>query len=623
MCGICGQFNHREKSPVPHINIMIMTHNMKHRGPDDAGYYLAGPVGLGFRRLSIIDLEGGHQPMSDQQQKVWVVFNGEIYNFRELRSELKAYGHTFKTLCDTEVIVYGYKQWGQDVLNRLNGMFALAIWDTEKQSMLLARDRFGIKPLYYTLDQDRVLFASEVRALLMVLDRKLGVDLTALNLFLRYRYTPSPLTLHKDIYKLAPGTCLLVSEEGVQRHCWYNAKPAPFRPMPSLKQAEHDLDDIYKAAIKRHLVSDVPVGLLLSGGIDSALLLALMNRSGSQWPTFTVGYGKSFKDDELEAAAESADFFSASHRSLLLNRQEFETTLPEIVASLEEPVATSSIVPLYHICKLASEKVKVALIGQGPDEFFGGYERHLGVYYGKYWRALPAWLRTLFKLALERGTNHETIKRGLYSLDIQERLKRYQQVFSIMPEDEIDSLFYDETLPPATGDMIFQCWAPYLSLLADTDELGGFQALELRSSLPDELLIPADKLSMAHSLELRVPYLDKELVEYVACLPAHYKIHLGTRKRLHRMLARHYLPATILARKKRRFAANVVDDWFRQSVTSRMHDAFEDSSSLMYNYLKPARVQKLFTEHQSGQRSHYKILFSLIVFEEWLRYHTA
>src|SRR5229473_3504730 len=277
MCGICGQYNFGDRAPVLRRNIEKMTKSLAHRGPDDEGYHIAGPLGLGFRRLSIIDLSGGHQPMADQEESVWVVFNGEIYNFRELRSELEGLGHTFRTRSDTEVIVHGYKQWGDEVLNRLNGMFGLAIWDARQRRLVLARDAFGIKLLYYRIDGDRLYFGSEIRAVRATMPDKAEIDPASLNLFLRYRFTPSPNTILKDVRKLAPGTKLTVQNGSCQVSRWYNFKPEPFSPAKSSEQAGEELLSIYKDAVRRQLISDVPLGLLLSGGIDSGLLLGLMN----------------------------------------------------------------------------------------------------------------------------------------------------------------------------------------------------------------------------------------------------------------------------------------------------------------------------------------------------------
>ena len=619
MCGICGQYNFGGGDPVFRHDLERMARSIAHRGPDDDGYYMEGPLGLGFRRLSIIDLAGGHQPMSDKDETIWIVFNGEIYNFPELKRELEALGHVFRTKSDTEVIIHGYKQWGDDVLNHLNGMFGLAIWDTRQKRLLVARDPFGIKLIYYKVEADRLYFGSEIRAVVAGTGEKAELDPVSMNLFLRYRYTPSPYTAFKGVRKLAPGT-MVVCEKG---HCevrrWYNYKPTPFSPVKSADEAKEELCELYKQSVKRQLLSDVPLGLLLSGGVDSGLLLALMNLYGKSWHTYSVGYGSSFADDELKDAADTASRFGSRHASVILNRNTFEEALPHIVSCLEEPIASSSIVPMYFVCQRARQDVKVALVGQGPDELFGGYRRHLGVRYGALWGGLPGPVRSAVSSVITALPRNEMLKRGLHSLDISERMRRYQNVLSLMPGSQIDGLFRDGLLPADTGDKILGSWEDLVPLMENTDELGGFQFLELRSTLPDELLMYADKLSMAHSLEVRVPYLDKEIVEYVERLPANLKVRNGSRKWLHRQVCQELLPAAILKRKKRGFGVNVVDDWFRGASGRKMEEVLLSSESQLYNYLQPSAVRQIFEEHRSGQNDNHKVLFSLIVLEEWLR----
>lgn len=598
-----------------------MTRSIVHRGPDDEGYYTSGPLGFGFRRLSIIDLAGGHQPMSDREESVWVVFNGEIYNFAELRRELEGFGHIFRTNSDTEVIIHGYKQWGDEVLNRLNGMFGLAIWDVRKKRLVLARDAFGIKLIYYRIDGGRLYFGSEMRAVRATMPGKAEIDPVSLNLFLRNRFTPSPYTILKGVRKLASGTKLVVESGSYQVTRWYRFKPVPFVPTKSLDEAKEELLEIYKAAVRRQLISDVPVGLLLSGGLDSGLLLALMNHNGSSWPTYTVGYGASFPDDELADAAETARILGAKHTSVMITRSVFEEALPQIVASLEEPIAASSIVPMYFVCQRARQDVKVALVGQGPDELFGGYRRHLGARYGSLWARLPGWVRGPISTTVAALPRNETLKRGVHSLAIKDRMRRYQSVLSLLPGPQVEELFHEGLLGPGSGDIILKCWEDLAELMSETDDLGGLQFLEVRSTLPDELLMYADKLSMAHGLELRVPFVDKEIVEYVERLPANLKIRNGSRKWLHRNICRTYLPDSILKRPKRGFAVNVVDDWFRGAIDNRMSGALLDSASRLYEYIRPNAVRGLLDQHSSGRQDNHKILFSLVVFEEWLRTH--
>ena len=623
MCGICGQLNFAGDEPVDPGMIRQMARTLIHRGPDDEGYFVSGPVGLGFRRLSIIDLAGGHQPMSDADEKVWVVFNGEIYNFKELRADLEKRGHRFRTRSDTEVIVHGYKEWGTKVFSRLNGMFGLAIWDVEKRRLVVARDAMGIKLIYYRNTGGRLTFGSEIRAVRAAENSIPEIDPVALNLFLRFRYTPSPLTIFRGIRKLAPGSMLVIENGECREERWYDYTPMPFADGKEDDEAREELLDLYKKAVERHLLSDVPVGLLLSGGLDSGLLLALMNEHGGPWPSYTVGYGESFGDDELADAAETASILKARHIPVKLDQKAFEDAFPKIVSFLEEPIASSSIVPMYFVCERARQDVKVALIGQGPDELFAGYKRHLGVHYGKHWRGLPSGVQSLVRSAVGRLPRNETLKRGVYSLGINDRLQRYQHVFSLAPTETIDGLFQDNLLPPGRSQDVVEYWRELLPQMAHLDELGGFQMLEIRSSLPDELLMFGDKLSMAHSLEVRVPYLDRTVVEFAQRLDSSLKIRNGKGKWLHREVCRHFLPPQILNRKKRGFAVNVVDGWFNSNLQGKLPEMLLDDGSLIYDLLKPKQARKLLEDHRSGRQDNHKVLFSLVMAEQWLRENQA
>lgn len=616
MCGICGQVKISSDEPVDQEVIRRIARTMFHRGPDDDGYFFDRSLGFGFRRLSIIDLSGGHQPMSDAEESVWLVFNGEIYNYQELRAELEGNGHKFRTHSDTEVIIHGYKQWGTDVFNHLNGMFGVAIWDVKRRRLVVARDAMGIKLIYYRLADGRLTFGSEIRPVLAADDTRPQVDPMALNLFLRFRYTPSPLTIFLGVRKLAPGAMLVVENGSCREERWYNFTPEPFAKPPSDQEATEKLFELYRAAVKRHLLADVPVGILLSGGLDSGLLLALMNEHGRDWPAYTIGYGSSYADDELVDAAQTASLLGACHAQVRLDQQEFEKSLPNIVRFLEEPVAASSIVPMYFVCQRARQDVKVALIGQGPDELFGGYKRHLGVQYGNLWRQMPRGMQSFAASVVSKLPRNETLKRGVQSLGEPDRLTRYQDVFSLVPADSVNGLFRDSN---GSFKGLVEFIQPLLPQMQYLDELGGFQLVEIRSSLPDELLMYADKLSMAHSLEARVPYLDRTVVEYAQRLDASFKVRAGERKWLHRRVCQKFLPPAVLNRKKRGFAVNVVDEWFNANAGGKMASLLLDEQSLMYSQLNPTPVKRLFSDHQSGRQDNHKLLFSLVMFEQWLR----
>ncbi len=619
MCGICGQLNLSGREPVCPDLVRRMTGSLVHRGPDDEGFFFDGPVGFGFRRLAIIDLTGGKQPMSNEDGSIWVVFNGEIYNFPELRKELEDQGHTFRTRADTEVIVHGYETWGEDVVSHLNGMFAFAVWDRRSKRLVAARDRAGIKLVYYTVRDGQLFFASEIRALLRALGRVPEIDPVALNLFLRYRFTPSPWTIFKVIKKLAAGTRLIAEKGTVRIERWWNSSPEPFDPMPSVAEAAEELLERYRRAVRRQLLSDVPVGLLLSGGLDSSLLLALMLENGECWNTYTVGYGPSFPDDELAEAARTARIFGVPNYSVRISKEDFEETLPQVVEAVEEPIASSSIVPMFHVARRAARDLKVVLMGQGPDELFGGYKRHFGVRYGAIWRALPESLRGSAAWILKKLPRSEAVKRGIEALGVKDRARRYQAVFSLAPRERIDDLFRPDVLPPEAGDKVLEAWRDLIPLGRKLDELGGLQFLEVRSTLPDELLMYGDKLSMAHSLEVRVPFLDQEIIEFVERLDASFKVRWGRGKFLHRFVCRRFLPPEVVDRPKRGFAVNVVDRWFHSSVQGEFVDTLLDPHSYMYEYLDPQAVGKLLREHSAGREDHHKVLFSLVCFEVWLR----
>jgi asparagine synthase (glutamine-hydrolysing) len=361
------------------------------------------------------------------------------------------------------------------------------------------------------------------------------------------------------------------------------------------------------------------VGILLSGGLDSGLLLALMNAHGKNWNSYTVGYGSSFEDDEIADAAETARILGARHEVVRLDQREFERSLPGIVGSLEEPIASSSIVPMYFVCKRARADVKVALVGQGPDELFGGYKRHLGVYYGDLWRRLPTGAQKALAGVLARLPRNETIKRGALSLGGSTRMRRYEGVFTLEPAALVDALFRDGALPGSDEREHIDYWMSLVPQMRMLDELGGFQLLEMRSSLPDELLMFSDKLSMAHGLEVRVPYLDRTVVEFAQRLDSSMKVRMFRGKWLHRQVCSRHLPREILNRKKKGFAVNVVDSWFRSRINGDLSDTLLNRDSLMFEYLDPRTIERLLEEHRTNRHDHHKILFSLVMFEQWMR----
>jgi asparagine synthase (glutamine-hydrolysing) len=620
MCGICG-VHQAEPRAIDVAVLSDMTSSLVHRGPDDGACHVDDHAGLGFRRLSIIDLAGGRQPMTDGRG-IWSMCNGEIYNFPELRRELVALGHEFTTRSDSEVILHGYREWGDDVVHHLNGMFAFAVWDAERNRLVLARDRAGIKPLYWARHEDRLVFGSEIRAVLAGTGGKPTLDAEALALFLRYRYTPSPWTMYAGVQRLAPGHLLVSDSAGIRVRQWWNARPEPFDPAPNRAAAVDELADRYETAVRRQLMSDVPVGLLLSGGVDSTLLLELMSRHGTGWDTYTAGYGDDDAHDEIVGAAATADHFGARHHAVRLRRTDFEAELPRVVAAMEEPVTSPSVVPMDAICARARLDVKVVLVGQGPDELFGGYRRHLGIRYGHWWRALPRPVRAATEELVRALPRAATLKRAVRSLTHDDPYTRWADALSIESGSAVDAMFAPGTAP-AISARLHESWDPIARLTGRADELTAFSYLELRSTLPDELLLYADKLSMAHGIEARVPYLDDDVVEYALRLPAAYKVHGRTQKWVHRQVCARRLPAEVLARRKRGFAAHVVDDWYRASTTALLTTTVGDPQSRMYEYLDRAEVMRLLAAHQHGHGDHHKVLHSLVVTELWMRANLA
>lgn len=618
MCGIVGIYNFHSGEPADPIAIQKMANSIAHRGPDDEGFYFDNDLGFGFRRLSIIDLAGGHQPMENKQKTVCVIFNGEIYNYIELRQELQQRGYVFVTNCDTEVIVHGYSEWGVDCLEKLSGMFGLAVWDQKNRQLMLARDRAGIKLVYYEINAFGIAFGSEIRAVQAARSEHCTLDIESIYCAMRYRFTPSPKTIYSEVRKLAPGTRMIIKSGEVTVERYWKFSPEPFDRMPSAATATEQLGDLYKKAVRRQIRSDVPVGLLLSGGVDSALLLSLMKNEGASWSTFSVGYGREDADDELEDAAKTARLFSVENRRVLLSEREFYDGLSKVVDVLEEPIASGSVVAMYFLCKAARESVKVALMGQGPDELFGGYARHIGVNYSSYWRNLPKSTVNFLGRALLGEAGRELVRRGLYAFGSDDRLTRYQRTLSIISDAEARALFRAGMLS-GDSDSLPAAWRELVPFMGGTDELGGLQYIEVRSTLPDELLMYADKISMWHGLELRVPYLDHEIIEYAEKLDATYKIKWGSRKWLHRRVARAHLPDEIVGRRKRAFTSNVVARWLRSSLDSQIIESLRDPQSLLYSYMDYEHIQNIMREYKSGKSDNFKLLFSIALLETWLR----
>jgi len=613
MCGICGICNYHGRVPADERTVQNMTAAILHRGPDDDGFHTDRELALGMRRLSIIDLAGGAQPIANEDGSVWVISNGEIYNFRELRGELESHGHAFRTRSDTEVIVHAYEEWGLGAFKRLNGMFGTALWDASERRLVLARDPFGIKPLYYWDDGSTLAFGSELRALFCHPRVPRAVDMRGLSAFLSLTFVPSPRTAFEHVSKLLPGHVLICDRHGVRVERFHTLIPEPLEgPEDDLVER---LQEVLTRAIERQMVADVPVGVMLSGGTDSAMVATIMSRASSKpIDTFTVGFSGDFSKNELEPAARTAEWLGASHHEIVISSDEFADVLPQSVWHLEEPIATAATFAFYRVCELARQHVKVVLTGQGADEPFGGYPRHLGERYGWVYRGLPPFLRRgLLAPLVERLPRNEQLKRAVRSLATSDEVERLARVYTVLDEDLQHELLRDDS--SADGD-VASAIARWHGEAAKLDSVGKMMYVDARFSLADNLLLLADKLSMAVSLEARVPFLDLELMELVERIPSTMKIRGWQQKRILKRAMSKWLPDEVLRRKKIGFATPI-DGWFRREINSVVKEQLLDESSACRSYFRPEVMARLIREHESGRHDHKRILFSLLTFELW------
>jgi asparagine synthase (glutamine-hydrolysing) len=613
MCGICGIANHGDGRPADEETVRAMTAAMTHRGPDEDGLLVDGEVALGMRRLSIIDLEGGTQPIGDERGDTWVVSNGEIYNFRELRRELRSAGHVFRTASDTEVIVHAYEEWGLDAFARLNGMFATAIWDAAARRLVLARDPFGVKPLYVHDDGTTLAFASEVRALLCHPSVPRAVDLDGLVEYVSLTYVPSPRTAFAGVRKLVPGHALVCDEHGVREHRFHRPDRAPLDESDDVLVER--VRDAIARAVRRQMVADVPVGVMLSGGSDSAAVAAVMTGvAGGPVRSFTVGFADGFSGDERAAARRSAELLGTEHHELTLSPAAFQDALPRSVAHLEEPVATTSAFAFWKLCELAREHVKVVLTGQGADEPFAGYPRHLGERYGALYRALPSAARRLAVAPLvDRMPRGEALKRAARSLGEDDGVARLTRVYTVLDEDLRAELLLRGGDDAHGIEKAIARWHPDT---AGLDPLGRMLYVDARVPLPDNLLLYGDKMSMAASLEARVPFLDLELMDLAERLPSRVKVAGLRQKRILRDAVAPWLAPEILARRKLGFATPV-DDWFRGELNGAVAERLLDAGSGARRYFSARVMERMLGEHRTGRHDHKRTLFSLLAFEIW------
>lgn len=597
-----------------------MADTIQHRGPDDEGYYVSGPVGFGFRRLSIIDLNTGHQPISNEDGTVWIVFNGEIYNYQELRQHLQTKGHVFKTLTDTEVIVHLYEEFGEACVEKLRGMFAFAIWDDRGKVLFLARDRVGIKPLYYFLDDKCLIFGSEIKAILADPEVQAEIAPELVDRFLTFYYMPGEETLFRNIYKLQPGCRMAVKDGKAQVKQYWDLH---FEITPQrLQDAEKDLVSLLQESVRLHMISDVPVGFLLSGGVDSTAMLGFgMGKTDHEISSFTIGFSDPGVTDERPYARLAAARYGSKHHEMTIGARDFADFLPKYIWHMEEPVCEPPAVALYYVSRLAKEFVKVLISGEGGDEAFGGYPNYRS----------NLWLERLKSVCKPlNGTLSATL--GLFNHVLRsDVLTKYAPLLNV----PFDSYYYTRTSSPFSffnrnlNELYSDDFAhsvhkqysmsPVTRCLqkAAGGTLSKMMYVDTKTWLPDDLLIKADKMTMANSVELRVPLLDHKILEFAASLPGTYKVHGFTTKYIARKALRKLIPREILKRRKAGFPVPY-NSWLRRDLRDWLRGILLDRETAARGYFKKTTVEKLLSENaRSG--SYSKELFSLAVLELWHR----
>jgi asparagine synthase (glutamine-hydrolysing) len=627
MCGITGIVDLSQRRPIDEALLRRMNGSLEHRGPDGDGFHFEPGVGLGHRRLSIIDLEGGKQPLYNEDHSVVVTYNGEIYNFKEIESELRSRGHVFRTRCDTEVIVHAWEEWGEQCLERFNGMFAFAIWDRNRETLFLARDRLGVKPLYYTVLADgRLLFASELKALTACPDVSRRIDPTAVEDYFAFSYVPDPKTIFVGVHKLEPGHLIVVrrgSSDVVPRRYW---------DVPLFGSASQDSSDdptkgvasALKDAVERRLVADVPLGAFLSGGIDSSAVVAMMHEIGvDHLLTCSIGFNEP-RYDESRYAQLVADEKRTDHKVEVVEASDYRL-LDRLASMYDEPFADSSAIPTYRVCQLARRHVTVALSGDGGDENFIGYRRYrLFQMEERIRQPLPLAFRRPFFGALGRlYPKLDWAPRMFRAKTTFQSLARcasegYRHGVTIASDATRYGLYSDSFTRDLQGYRAEQVFARHLRDREFVDPLRMVQYLDFKTYLPGDILTKVDRASMAHSLEVRVPFLDYRFVEKVAALPSDFKLRGGEAKYGLKKALEPYLPHDVLYRKKMGFAVPL-DIWFRGSLAQRLSDVVNGERLRDSGLFEPQRLASLVDEHRSHKRDHSAILWSLLMFDGFLR----
>jgi asparagine synthase (glutamine-hydrolysing) len=596
------------------------------RGPDDEGYYFGDRVALGMRRLAIIDVKSGQQPVHNEDKTVWVVFNGEIYNFRELRRELEQRGHTLRTWSDTECLVHLYEDYGDDFVLHLRGMFGIAIWDDRKKKLLLARDRLGIKPLYYRVKQGDLHFGSEMKCLLAADDLERRINARALSDFVTYKYVPGPMTIYEGVQELAPAH-LAIWQGGELAIRRYWMLPTSCDEGKSLDYFREGLLHHLRDAVESHLVSEVPLGAFLSGGIDSSAIVSLMARGGTRpVKTFTVGFqAGQFGIDERPFAKTVAEACKTDHSECLYEdpQGQIESILPSIITAFDEPFADSSMIPNYLVCEAARKWVTVALSGLGGDELFAGYERYRGALLGDYYQRIPAWFRhSILKRGIEalpesRGSGLwiDRMKRFIDGAELP-LAQRYQAYLAAYDESEKRELFSEDLLNELDKSGRYRSLPAMSRMPEQEDHLGWVLSADMQTYLPDDELRKADRLSMWHSLEVRVPFLDHTLVEFAAAIPSRYKLHRWQKKYVLIEALRGLVPDIVLTRRKQGFSIPLAN-WLRGPLREFVRDHLSETSLKDAGLFNTRVVARLLDEHDRFVRNHETKIWVLLTFMIW------
>ena len=622
MCGIVGIVRN-DHSDVDQALVQRMCAAIRHRGPDDDGFYFMGPVGFGMRRLSIIDVKGGAQPIHNQDRTAWIVFNGEIYNYRQLRAQLEKLGHAFYTNSDTEAIVHAYDQYGADCAKHLRGMFAFAIWDERTQELFLARDRVGKKPILYAQVNGQLVFGSEFSALLQHPDISKDIDVEALNQYLSFMCVPAPLTAYRAIRKLEPGHSLRYRKGEIKIERYWQPDFSQKLDISEQEAGERAIE-ILRDAVKVRLMSEVPLGAFLSGGIDSSAVVALMSQeSSAPVKTFSIGFEEQ-DFSELHHARRVAEHVGANHHEFIVRPDALEV-LPILVEHYGEPYADSSAVPTYYVARETRKHVTVALNGDGGDESFAGYERYAAMRLAEQYHRIPAVLRdNVMRQAIELMPSSETkrsrvrdVKRFVEaaSLPKAERYLRWVSVFdSQAKQDLYTENFKRETRADSAAGII----DPWFARANGSGIVDAALLTDIMTYLPNDLLVKVDIATMANSLEARSPFLDHHVIEFAASLPEKYKLRGLTTKYLLKRVLKKLLPAENLGRRKMGFGVPI-GHWFRGKLEPFLRETILSESALKRGLFKPEAVKRLVELHTRSERDFSHQLWTLLMLELWFQ----